>query len=96
MRSISKFYRDNNDIKIADLMSSLDKELIESLNEILDLNLKDKYTLEEINDYIDTINENNINIEIERLEEELKNVDEEKQCEILNKIVELKGERNDK
>ncbi|MDD3187060.1 MAG: DNA primase [Bacilli bacterium] len=94
-RAVLKFYKDNNDINIADLMSCLDDELNGYLKEIIDLDLKDEYTLEEINDYINTINEYNLNYEIKRLREELKTCDLEKQKEILQKIVELKGDSND-
>lgn len=94
-RSILKYYQDNKDIEIADLMSFLDEEMLKYLNEILDLNLKDTYSLDEINDYIDTINEYSVKNEIKRLTDELKTATMDEQTEILKKIVELRGENND-
>ena len=55
-----------------------------------------QFSLEEINDYIDTINEFNVKNEIKRLNDELKKEsDFEKQSEILAKIVELRGDNSD-
>ncbi|MEG0826341.1 MAG: DNA primase [Bacilli bacterium] len=96
-RSITQFYKENNCISEADLISSFNNnELIDSLKEISNLELKDTYTLEEINDYIDVISEYNIKEELIRLNEELKKeIDSERQSEILEKIVELRGDNND-
>lgn len=96
-RSIYKFYQDNKYVSEADLISVINDDiLISTLKKIQNLDLKENYKLEEINDYIDTINEYNIKNEIKRLNEELKKeVDFEKQSEILVKIVELRGDISD-
>lgn len=96
-RSIYNFYKENKYISEADLISVINNDiLISTLKKIQILDLKETYKLEEINDYIDTINEYNIKNEIKRLNEELKKeVDFEKQSEILMKIVELRGDIND-
>ncbi len=95
-RSIVNFYEDNADGIIADLINYLDEDLLKTLNTLLDLNLKDNYSLEEINDYIETINEYNVKNEIQRLRGKLKEADFQEQEEILKKIVELIGVENDK
>ena len=96
-RSIYKFYQDYKYISEADLISVINDDiLISTLKKIQNLDLKENYKLEEINDYISTINEYNIKNEIKRLNEELKKeVDFEKQSEILVKIVELRGDISD-
>lgn len=96
-RSIYKFYQDNKYVSEADLISVINDDiLINALKKIQNLDLKENYKLEEINDYISTINEYNIKKEIKRLNEELKKeVDFERQSEILVKIVELRGDISD-
>lgn len=96
-RFIYQFCQENNYVNEADLISVINNDILESvLKRIQILDLKESYTLDEINDYIDTINEFNIKSEIKRLNEELKNeADFSKQREILMKIVELRGDNND-
>lgn len=96
-RFIDNFYKENRYVNEADLISVINDDiLITALKKIQSLQLKESYKLEEINDYIDTINEFNIKNEIKRLNELLKSeVDFEKQSEILVKIVELRGDISD-
>ena len=90
---ISCFYKDKGYIYIADLMTYLSqfegtKEII---GEILNLNLKDDYTISEINDYIYTIKEYSLRDEIKRLKKEQeKEIESFKKAEIGMKILELK------
>ena len=58
------------------------------------MNLKEKYTKEEIDDYIYLINEYPKKNKINKLEEELrKEPDPIKKAQILSKIMEIKGVR---
>lgn len=93
-RFIYQFYQENNYVSEADLISVTNNDILENvLKKIQKLNLKETYTLEEINDFIDTINEFNIKEEIKKLNEDLKKeTDFEKQSEILGKIAELNEE----
>jgi len=65
-REISYFYKKYNYIDVADLISQLvnDEEMIATIGEIETLNLKENYTKDEINDYINAIFEYNIKNEI--------------------------------
>ncbi len=68
------------------------------LNEILNMNLKNEFTMLEIDDYMNVINDYNIKNEMQRIDSELKqNIDINLKKEKLKKIVELKlrGEKND-
>lgn len=96
---ISLFYDENDYINEADFMTWLedDKILLETLGEIIALPLKEKYSLEEINDYIDVIKQYNINYKIKNLEEKLKNADTpSEKAKILDEILKIrKGDSND-
>lgn len=96
-RFIYQFCEKNNYVTEADLISAINDDILKNiLKKIQILDLKENYTLEEINDYIDTINEFNVKNEIKRLNDELKKeADFEKQSEILAKIVELRGDNSD-
>ncbi len=64
----------------------------------MSLDLKEDYTIDEINDYIEVIKEYNIKSEINRLKEKMRlEVDPIKKAELAQKIVKLKveGEIND-
>ena len=94
---ISYFYKNNGYINEADFLSDLDESMIKVVGEIEQLNLKDEYTNNLIIDYIDAIEEKNIEDEISRLYKlQHEETDELKKIEIGQKIVELKvrGERN--
>ena len=95
-REIDYYYTEHHDIKIADLISVLqdDKIMSDTILEIINLNIKENYSLEEIDDYIDTIASYNINNEIIRLQKLIKNETDVKEKAILaNRIVELKKQR---
>ena len=94
---ISYFYKNNGYINEADFLSDLDESMIKVVGEIEQLNLKDEYTNNLIIDYINAIEEKNIEDEISRLYKlQHEETDELKKIEIGQKIVELKvrGERN--
>lgn len=92
-KEINYFYKDNGYISEADIVSLLrnNKELSETLNEIMSLPLKEEYSNEEITDYVNLINETKINNQIERFKLEIKRTnDTEKRKELLHEITELK------
>ena len=94
---IVHFYKETSKIELADIMTivSEDENLKNTLNEIMNLELKDKCTDEEIKDYINTIREYNVNFEINRLKTEMNKEDNSiKKAEIANKIISLKKEEN--
>lgn len=98
---ISYFYKTNGYINIADLITSLsdDEESIKTIGEISQLNLKDNYTIDQIEDYLNNIKEYNENNFIKNIESELKNeVDFKRKLELANKIIEykLRREENDR
>lgn len=92
-REISYFYKQNGYINLADMMTFVtdDDNLTKTINEIISLDLKDSYNVEEINDYINIIREFNIKKETNRLKELIKTeIDPIKKAEIAQKIVEIK------
>lgn len=91
-REISYFYSKYGYINTADLISSLtDNNIIETLGQIEMLNLKDNYSVEEINDYINTIWEYNLNFEINSLKNMIKQeTDPIVKAKLAQKIVDLK------
>ena len=92
-RYISCFYKENGFVSVADIMTYLSNfdGMINVLGEVLDLKLKDNYSISEIEDYIFTIKDYNIKNEISRLQIEQKNeVDTAKKIEIAKKIIDLK------
>lgn len=99
-REISYFYKKFGYINIADLISSINnEELIKLIGQIEMLNLKETYTIEEIDDYINTIWEYNAKFEINSLKEKIKReTNPLEKAKLAQKIVELKvrGDRNDK
>lgn len=99
-KEISYFYKKYNYIDIADFLSMINDSpnLIKTVGEIMSLDLKEDYTIDEINDYIEVIKEYNIKSEINRLKEKMRlEVDPIKKAELAQKIVKLKveGEIND-
>lgn len=92
---ITLFYKDHRYIDVADLLINLnDKEdLIKTISEIETLDLPDEPTSYEIDDYINVINEYNVNYEIKRLQEKLKQSSSvSEKAEILEKIALIKRE----
>jgi len=96
---ISIFYKDNNYINVADLMTSLNENesALKTIGEIESLNLKEDYTIDEINDYIDVIKEYNINFQIKKLKEKIdEEIDPLEKAKIAEQIIKLKrGDIND-
>lgn len=89
---ISCFYKDNGFINVADFMTAIqeDQEMTKTLDEILSLDLKEDYTMNEIMDYIHTIHECGIQFQCKRLKELMQlEIDPMKKAEIGQKIVEL-------
>jgi DNA primase len=90
---ISCFYKENGYVNVADLMTYLSKYdgMVDVLSEVLDLDLKDEYSKNEISDYIFTIKDYNIKNEISRLKVKQRNeFDNAKKIEIAQKIIDLK------
>lgn len=92
-REISYFYEKNNYINMADLFTILEgtEDTLNTLNEIASLPLKDSYSDEEIDDYVNTINEYSLKNENKRIVEQIqKEVNPMKKAELLQKIVDLR------
>lgn len=90
------YYRKYGTFNIADFISYIkDKEkIVKVFNEILNMDVKDKYTNEEITDYINLINSYPITKKTEELNNKLKEEkDPIKQANILSEILSLKGVR---
>ena len=88
------YYHKYGIFNIADFISYIsDKEvLIKILNEIINMNLKEKYIKEEIYDYIKVINSYPVNKKTDELNQKLKDEkDPIKQANILMEILTLKG-----
>ena len=92
-KQISYFHKEYNYINVADLMTFLEgkENLIKVIGEIELLNLKEKYSQEEIDDYINVIREYNVNYVISRLKEKMHlELDPIKKAEIGQEIINLK------
>lgn len=95
-REIDYFYKENEFIKLADIMTfvSENETLTNTINEILSLNLKEDYTKEEIEDYINTIQEFNLKTEQNRLKRQIQEeIDPIKKAKLAQRIVEIKNMR---
>lgn len=91
-REISLYHKENGIFDLADFMTSISNtETYEVLSYILMLNLNEDYTLQEIEDYINVIKEYNINYQIKRLKDKMKNIsDPIEQAKIAEEIKKLK------
>lgn len=92
-REVSLYYQSKGEFDIADLITELsfDDKFLVTIGKIEALNLKDNYTKDEINDYINVIKKYNIKNECERLKQEMKKeTDSLKKAVLAQKIVELK------
>lgn len=90
---ISCFYKEYGYVNIADLITYLSnyEDIGNALNEIINLDLKDEFSLSEINDYIFVIKSYNINNEIKKLQlEQKKETDICNKAKIAQRIVELR------
>lgn len=95
---ISYYYKLYGDINISSLIDQFEdnKELIRTLGEIEQLNLKEDYTLEEIEDYLNTIKEYNIKNGQAELQRKLKEERNSKEkVRIANEILALKVRRDE-
>ncbi|MGE5455502.1 MAG: DNA primase [Ignavibacteriales bacterium] len=96
---ISIFYKENNYINVADLMTSLqeNESALKTIGEIEALNLKEDYTIEEIDDYINVIKEYNVNFQIKKLTEKMtQEINPLEQAKIAEQIIKLRrGDIND-
>lgn len=98
---IKYYYKLYGDINISSLIDQFEdnKELIRTLGEIEQLNLKEDYTIEEIEDYLNTIKEYNVKNGQAELQKQLKEErDLKEKVRIANEILALKvrREENDK
>ena len=95
---IDQFYKENGYINVADLISYLnsDIESINTVGELVSLNLGEEVNFEEIDDYLTNIKEQNekeqINIYKAKLKKEL---DYDKKIELALKALELKKRREE-
>ena len=88
------FYHKYGIFNVADFISYLSSkdEIIKEFNDILNMNLKDKYSREEIIDYIKVVNSYPVNKKTDELNKKLKEEkDPIKQANILAEILILKG-----
>ena len=92
-REISAFYKNFGFIDEADFIDYVecDPELMATISKINKINTKDTYTLEEIEDYINVIKAYNVQEEIKRLTDKMKNLtDPLDKAKIAEEIVGLK------
>lgn len=100
---IKFYYNDFGKFTIADFMTYImnnpNYELLQNvMEEILKLNLKEKYLPGEIEDYINTINEYSINLEMENIKRKIMETDDIKiKAQLAQELVNLKlrGNSND-
>ena len=88
------YYHKYGIFNIADFISYISdkEEITKKFNEIINMNIKDKYSDEEIDDYIKVINSYAINKKTDELNKKLKEENDPiKQASILSEILSLKG-----
>ena len=99
-RLIITYYKDYGYINEVDFLSYVldkDEEYMNTIKEINKLNIKENFTIDEINDYINVILDYNIEEEKKRLTDLLHATDDSnKRTEIGQKLVELKKLRGEK
>lgn len=96
-REIAAFHKQYNDINIADFITYLcDKsDMMAALQEINSLNLKEEFTYDEIEDYINVIKEYNIKYVLNKYMKQLEQeTDPLKKAEIGQKIIEIRLSQN--
>lgn len=91
-REISIYHKEYGTFDLADFMTTISNtEIYNTLSYILTLNLNENYTLQEIEDYINVIKEYNINYQIKRLKDKMKDIsDPIEQAKIAEEIKKLK------
>ena len=96
-REISAYYHKYNNISMADFISyaSNYENINKTLNEILNLDLKDDIDMNVISDYVDTIRKNQIDKQIKRLTKQMEETtDDEYGKKLASRIVELKKQKS--
>ena len=96
-REISNFYKNFGYINEADFIDYIecDEDLMKTISQINKQNTKETYQIDEIEDYINVIKDYNIQEEIKRLMNKMKNLtDPLDKAKIAEEIVELKRECN--
>ena len=96
-REISMFYKDNGFINVSDLIDYVegDEQISNTIKDVKQAKINQKYSLDEIEDYINVIKDYNIKNETKRLKEQMnKEQDEMKKLEIAKRIIDLKKECN--
>lgn len=98
---ISSFYKQYGYMDIADLLTSLrdDPDSIKTIGELESLNLKEKYDIDEIEDYLENIKKRNELDEINRYKSELARTDElQTKLELAKKVIayKMRSEENDR
>ncbi|MBR3229526.1 MAG: DNA primase [Bacilli bacterium] len=94
-REISTFYKKYGQMNEADFIDYIegDEELTQTIKKVNQNMISEKYTEEEISDYINVIKEYNIKDAIERMQEKMKKqTDPLKKAEIAQQIINLKKE----
>ena len=92
-RKVCDFYKKNDNAEVADLYTevSIEESNLNALHEIMSLNLKENYSVEEIQDYINTIYEYNVKFESKRIQEQMKKeADPTSKAILAQKLVELR------
>ena len=92
-REINHFYQTYNFINEADFITFIsdNDNMMKTIGEILSLNIKENYSMDEIDDYIFTIRDYNVKVETERLKKIMKEeTDSMKKAQIASKIIALK------
>ena len=95
---IDYFYKSNGYINVADFITFLgdDSELIKAIGEITSLDLSNEINYENIEDYLNNINEYNEKNQIKIYKDKIKNeLDYKKKIELANKALELKRRREE-
>lgn len=94
-KEISAYYHKYGDIILADFLSYIDvyEDLSKTVKELLSLDLNDEIDLDVINDYVNTIKENLINMQIDKLKRKINEESDIKtQASLAQQICELKKE----
>ena len=95
-REISAYYHKYNNISMADFISytSNYENLNKTLNDILNLDLKDEIDMNVISDYVNIIRDNQITKQIERLTKQMEETtDTEYRMKLASRVVELKMQK---
>ena len=94
VREICAYYQKYGNINIADFLTFIGKntELVKVMGSITALDLRDEYSKDEIEDYMNAINDYNKEEEIKNLKQKMKNsIDYNEKLELAKKIAILNG-----